>query len=85
MSGNLKRAGEASSMDKEEEDSNEQILSQVNPVKIASPGPQSDHSEDEHMVLTQPAPVKKSKGVGKQIGVKVARVKKKKKVYVPGK
>ena len=94
MSGNLKRAGSHLCNDEQEEDvankdfSNEQIMSQVNPVKIASPRSQSDRSEEEFMVLSQPDPVKKKKkrkGIGLLIGAKVARVKKKNQPNVLGK
>jgi len=82
MSENLKRAGSPLGDEDEEEEEEEdeyQVFTQADPVKNCSSSGSSEEEEDKPFVRSQ-----LKLGSGCQIGVKLSRVKKKRKDFGPG-
>ena len=81
MSGNLKRVGSPlGDEDEDEEEDDYQIFTQADPVKKCSSSSEASQEEEpEPFVCSQ-----LKSGSGSQIGVKLSRVKKKRKDIGPG-
>ena len=79
MSDNLKRAGSPLCDEEDEEEEDYQILTQVPAVESSSSSEASQEEEIKPCTCSQA-----KRGLGSQIGVKVPRAKKKRKLDGPG-